>query len=233
MSKEEDPEAPYEILGLSPLADEDAVKKAFRKMSLKHHPDKGGDANKFHELQIAAKFLMDPNKKKKYDEKLSKISAAQAQRMARDAALSDARKAMVEKLHKAEDLAGPRKKPKHFTDELKQRSRQRMQEYVEKRDKEVRDRAETLGESKNDAKQRTIRVKWSNSKASHSDQTLVNSFRKYGHIKLVKMKTSSAQIVFSEMTAALAAAQGEGHNAELWKEVTLVGHAIPTPMPMA
>ncbi|KDO19067.1 hypothetical protein SPRG_15732, partial [Saprolegnia parasitica CBS 223.65] len=82
----------YEVLGLPPLADEDAIKKAFRKMSLKHHPDKGGDPEKFHELQLASQFLLDPAKKRQYDKELSNISLAAKQRDERKNAMNDARK---------------------------------------------------------------------------------------------------------------------------------------------
>lgn len=44
---------PWETLGVSPDADEDTVKKAYRKLAMKHHPDKGGDPEKFKEIQGA------------------------------------------------------------------------------------------------------------------------------------------------------------------------------------
>lgn len=43
--------AEFEILGLTSLATTDEVKKAWRKLAAIHHPDKGGDAAKFHELR--------------------------------------------------------------------------------------------------------------------------------------------------------------------------------------
>lgn len=36
----------YEILGVAKDADESEIKKAFKKLALKNHPDKGGDAEK-------------------------------------------------------------------------------------------------------------------------------------------------------------------------------------------
>lgn len=44
---------PWETLGVSRDADEDTVKKAYRKLAMKHHPDKGGDPEKFKEIQGA------------------------------------------------------------------------------------------------------------------------------------------------------------------------------------
>ncbi len=47
----------YELLGLSSDASEDEVKSAFRNMAKKHHPDKGGDEEKFKEINEAYQIL--------------------------------------------------------------------------------------------------------------------------------------------------------------------------------
>lgn len=44
---------PYDILGVQPTASNEEIKKAYRKLSLKHHPDRGGDEEKFKELSAA------------------------------------------------------------------------------------------------------------------------------------------------------------------------------------
>ncbi len=43
----------YKVLGLTPGATEEEVKKAYRKLASKHHPDKGGDTARFQEIQAA------------------------------------------------------------------------------------------------------------------------------------------------------------------------------------
>eukprot|EP00744_Colponema_vietnamica_P000383 GILI01000678.1.p2 GENE.GILI01000678.1~~GILI01000678.1.p2 ORF type:complete len:432 (-),score=173.40 GILI01000678.1:570-1865(-) len=58
----------YEILGVEKTASTEEIKKAFRKAAVKHHPDKGGDVEKFKEMASAYEVLSDPEKRRIYDE---------------------------------------------------------------------------------------------------------------------------------------------------------------------
>jgi DnaJ-class molecular chaperone len=51
---------PYQVLGLNKGASEEEVKKAYRKQAMKHHPDKGGDPEKFKEIQSAYEKITNP-----------------------------------------------------------------------------------------------------------------------------------------------------------------------------
>lgn len=57
----------YGTLGLNRGASEDDIKKAYRKLAMKHHPDRGGDQNKFKEISTAYEALTDPEKKRIID----------------------------------------------------------------------------------------------------------------------------------------------------------------------
>jgi DnaJ-class molecular chaperone len=58
----------YELLGVAKTADASEIKKAYRKAALQHHPDRGGDPEKFKELSKAHEVLSDPAKRELYDE---------------------------------------------------------------------------------------------------------------------------------------------------------------------
>jgi curved DNA-binding protein len=50
----------HQVLGVSPSATEDEIKKAYRKLAKEHHPDKGGDEAKFKEISLAYEQLTNP-----------------------------------------------------------------------------------------------------------------------------------------------------------------------------
>jgi len=61
----------YEVLGLKRSATPEEIRKAFRQLARKYHPDmnKGGKAaeEKFKEINEAYEVLSDPEKRNKYD----------------------------------------------------------------------------------------------------------------------------------------------------------------------
>jgi len=57
----------YETLGVSKDATPQDIKKAYRKLAMKHHPDKGGDQEQFKRITGAYEVLSDPDKRAQYD----------------------------------------------------------------------------------------------------------------------------------------------------------------------
>src|SRR5438132_5865416 len=58
----------YEVLGVGKSASPDEIKKAFRKLAVEHHPDRGGDEAKFKEINEAYEILKDSSKRQRYDQ---------------------------------------------------------------------------------------------------------------------------------------------------------------------
>ncbi len=50
--------SPYTILGISKDATNDEIKKAYRKLMLIHHPDKGGDPDTCRKVMAAYQYLV-------------------------------------------------------------------------------------------------------------------------------------------------------------------------------
>lgn len=57
----------YSVLGVSKGADTEEIRKAYKALAREHHPDKGGDPEKFKELSQAHEILSDDGKRRNYD----------------------------------------------------------------------------------------------------------------------------------------------------------------------
>lgn len=58
----------YSTLGLNRGSSIEEIKKAYRSMAMKHHPDRGGNEQKFKEIEEAYRTLSDPQKKQMIDQ---------------------------------------------------------------------------------------------------------------------------------------------------------------------
>merc|ERR1719326_1092345 len=65
--KDVDTDKFYKLLEVEKNANDSEIKKAYRKLAVKHHPDKGGDPEKFKEITRAYEGLSDSDKRSKYD----------------------------------------------------------------------------------------------------------------------------------------------------------------------
>lgn len=66
-SKNVDTSKFYKLLEVDKNSNESEIKKAYRRLAVKHHPDKGGDPEKFKEITRAYEVLSDQDKRAKYD----------------------------------------------------------------------------------------------------------------------------------------------------------------------
>lgn len=58
----------YDILGVAKNATPEEIKKAFKKKAMQHHPDKGGNADQFKQINEAFQALSDPQQRRTYDQ---------------------------------------------------------------------------------------------------------------------------------------------------------------------
>ena len=61
----------YKVLGVNENASQDEIKKAYRKLAVEHHPDKGGDENTFKKISEAYDTIGDENKRSQYNNQRS------------------------------------------------------------------------------------------------------------------------------------------------------------------
>jgi len=66
--KEVDNKKYYDLLGVEKDATFDQIKKAYRKLALRNHPDKGGDPEIFKDITNAYETLSDKDKRELYDQ---------------------------------------------------------------------------------------------------------------------------------------------------------------------
>jgi len=58
---------PYQELGLAPNCSQDEIKQQYRALAHQHHPDRGGDAERFKRISLAYEVLSDPERRARYD----------------------------------------------------------------------------------------------------------------------------------------------------------------------
>lgn len=57
----------YEVLGVAKSASPEEIKRSYRRLASKHHPDKGGDTSKFQQIEEAYRVLSDPQQRAEFD----------------------------------------------------------------------------------------------------------------------------------------------------------------------
>jgi DnaJ-class molecular chaperone len=57
----------YKVLGVNASASQSEIKEAYRKLSMKTHPDRKGDTKVFQKVKESYDILSNPNKRSRYD----------------------------------------------------------------------------------------------------------------------------------------------------------------------
>ncbi|VVT52017.1 uncharacterized protein SAPINGB_P003289 [Magnusiomyces paraingens] len=188
----------YQLLQISYDASEAEIRRAYRKTSIKYHPDKnsGADAaQKFQLLLLALETLTTPVLRTKYDG----LMRARTQKSQRDQALSLERRRLQSDLERREAQAAiltsrafnQHQLKKHHVDTLKE-------EGVKRRKTKDTNIVSTLtstedGSSK-DKTSKTVFIKWIASKSDNiTESQLCNLLKPYGPIKSVHIVLSNTQ----------------------------------------
>ncbi|ATY64488.1 Heat shock [Cordyceps militaris] len=126
----------YELLGVDALTPKDDIRRAWRKRSLKYHPDKAGDnfdPDKWELFERARDILSDDNARATYD---ASMKAKLLRRQERDA-MDKERKRFADDLEAAENAARHQQQAKQQKDtETMQKERERLAELQRMRDEE-------------------------------------------------------------------------------------------------
>lgn len=69
----------YKILQINPSASVREIKESYRKLSMKHHPDRGGDPKYFQKILDAHDILTNPDKRNRYDIMINLVKIGSSQ----------------------------------------------------------------------------------------------------------------------------------------------------------
>lgn len=69
----------YRLLGVSKTSSSEDIKRAYRKLAMKHHPDRGGDAETLQKINEAYDTLKNPAKRQQYDNPQPQMNSRHAQ----------------------------------------------------------------------------------------------------------------------------------------------------------
>ena len=206
---------PYQILGIPSTSTETDIKKAYRQLALKLHPDKQSgtltdsqrDAldKQFHDVKDARSFLLDTEHaeaKKKYDANLASERVRHAEEAKREKTMSSRRKRMREELSMRERMAKTPAAASSSTDDgdrfdvdRLRREGERLREEYAQREAEVdvarkQRMAVERATQKLHKEDRQVRLKWSRKKVVggvHTKQSLISIMKDFGDVEEVEL----------------------------------------------
>jgi curved DNA-binding protein CbpA len=211
---------PYEEMGLSPGASSEDIKKAYRQLSRKLHPDKmvkASDADKaaaevkFTRVQAANDFLTDATQRGLFDAAEERKASSVKRKDEREGAMDDRRKAMKRRLDEQESAArrggaqGSAPSNRKTEADLRRANVERRDAHGAQHSRRAADAAE----HRDGHDRRSVSVKWQRKVHSFSVDDLAALFRPFGEVVSVSFegaKGNAAKVVFETPEAAAAAA---------------------------
>ena len=206
---------PYQILGIPSTSLETDIKKAYRQLALKLHPDKQSGTltdsqrdeldKQFHDVKDARSFLLDTEHaeaKKKYDANLASERVRHAEEAKREKTMSSRRKRMREELSMRERMAKTPAAASSSTDDgdrfdvdRLRREGERLREEYAQREAEVdiarkQRMAVERATQKLHKEDRQVRLKWSRKKVIggvHTKQSLTSIMNDFGDVEEVEL----------------------------------------------
>ncbi|KAL3773885.1 hypothetical protein ACHAWO_007205 [Cyclotella atomus] len=219
---------PYKVLNISTAATDTEIKKAYRQLALKLHPDKQSDSltdsqrleldKQFHDVKDARAFLLDAehaDARRKYVANLASERMRHAEEERREMTMSSRRKRMRDELTTREKMAKmastshPTADEDRFDVERLRREGERLREEYYRREAEVdadrrRRMAVDNATQKLQKEDRQVRLKWSRKKVVggiHTVQSLTGIMKDFGQVEEVEMlgsKGNAALITFAQ-----------------------------------
>lgn len=216
------------MLDLEQPASESEINKAFRKLSLQLHPDKQHGksdrekvavAKRFHAINQAKEFLLDPTRRQPYDVQRGSRQRRQQQDKARETTMSERRRKMKQDLATREatlrsggTASGQHSQPTspadvNFLNKLRKDGKRRRDEYTEKTaEAEYRHATKLKKQERGAIKSRQIRFKWSRKRISispseHSIADLLSKFGKVLDVEMIGTKGNQALVTFESASS--------------------------------
>lgn len=253
----EDGSCPYAVLGVSPSADADAIRRAYRETARKHHPDKHPGPDQaahralFERATAAMQVLADPEAKAAYDRLLGAREAAKRRDSERSAAQQDAKSRLEARetaaRSEAREVEEAQRAMQAQLTRLRAENEARLQEAQARvREAAQADRATAAGAAASAATHRgeggsfALKVRWEGGAGTKADgytaAKLERLFSKYGAAHaILSRKPGRAVVAFEGFEAARLAMRHEqgAQHAPLtrveWADAALAAEASSAP----
>jgi len=207
----EDEDNYYVVLEIIPEATEDIIKKAYKIMSKRTHPDKNPNdpdaAKKFQIVNKAYQILLDPKAKVAFDSLLR----ARKQRQQRDSVLDSKRKRMKEDLEDRERVHKKQKYDEQAAQRKLQQEIERMkQEGSKRRTEEEKKKQPTTIKEEETCNISPIQISWNRTISDYSKERLTSIFEIFGEVDYVVVgekskKKGSGMVAFKKAHSAIKA----------------------------